>query len=164
MHRSSAILLVLPLLALAACRHRAPEAATPIPGGSTTAFVLEPQGGPDARPVHCRISFRPGQQLATIVADLPDGRSFGLSMPPGWIKPPADDELAPAWDRVFGQGYYGTHVIRQEGHVRLDMEGFQGGWLKLELCRPSRGDAQAEGIAVDQAGHVFKVEGLAWKG
>ncbi|BDU76860.1 hypothetical protein [Mesoterricola sediminis] len=163
MHSSAAVLLSTTLLTLAGCRHQAPTAASAT-AGSTTAFVLEPQGGPDTRPVHCRISFRHGQQLATIVADLPDGRSYGLSMPPGWIKAPADDELAPAWDRVFGQGYYGTHVIRQEGHVRLDMEGFQGGWLKLEICRPARGEAQAEGIAVDQAGRVFKVEGLAWKG
>jgi hypothetical protein len=109
-------------------------------------------------PLPGRINVHFGWQSATVVVTLPDGGAFQGEFD---VKAPAPDrEMAPAWDRVFGQGYFDAKVLGSPQHVRVALKGPEGREMKAEfhsLRRPEGGVSISEGVAVDAQGRVFKM-------
>src|SRR2546429_1110866 len=78
---------------------------------------------------------------------------------------PADSEMAPLWDSVYGSGFYVAHVLGTRLYARASLAGKTGGLLKGEFYRPEdHGDSEAvstagpgRGVAEDGKRKGYKV-------
>lgn len=83
---------------------------------------------------------------------------------------PADSDMAPLWDSVYGSGFYVAHVLGTRLYARATLAGKTGAGktgdsLKVEFYRPEdRGNDDAasmrgsvRGVAKDDKGNVYKV-------
>lgn len=79
--------------------------------------------------------------------------------------PPTDNEMAPLWDSIYGNGFYVAHVLGMRLYGRGSLTGNGGSTLKVEFYRPQEGDGSAgnsgagsvKGVAKDDQGNVYKV-------
>ena len=78
---------------------------------------------------------------------------------------PADSDMAPLWDSVYGSGFYVAHVLGTRLYARASLAGKTGDSLKVEFYRPEdHGNSDAvsirgsvRGVAKDDKGNVYKV-------
>ena len=79
--------------------------------------------------------------------------------------PPADSEMIPIWDSIYGNGFYVAHVLGTRLYGRGSLTGKGGDSLKVEFYRPEdKGNTDAvsvrgslKGVAKDEKGNVYKV-------
>jgi hypothetical protein len=74
-------------------------------------------------------------------------------------KSPGMDNLAGAWDAVYGSGYYDAHVLGTPLFVQTAITGSQGTVLTVEWFEQGYGtdDLVAKGVAKDSKGNVYKL-------
>src|SRR2546430_44551 len=78
---------------------------------------------------------------------------------------PADSDMAPLWDSVYGSGFYVAHVLGTRLYARASLAGKTGDSLKVEFYRPEGGGnseavpilGSVRGVAKDGKGNVYKV-------
>jgi hypothetical protein len=78
---------------------------------------------------------------------------------------PRDEEMAPLWDSIYGNGFYVAHVLGTRLYARASLKSKSGDSLKVEFYRPegnSKGDieplaASIKGVAKDDKGNVYKI-------
>ena len=120
--------------------------------------VITEEKGP-INPIPCKFKVHFGWQTASIVATLNTGEvcqgQFNLVSS---AAAPLDREMAPLWDKVFGQGFYNAQVLGSAGHLRLVLLGNRGTEIRLEFHKMA-GDKNGgmEGVAVDKAGQLYKM-------
>lgn len=76
-----------------------------------------------------------------------------------------DNEMAPAWDSLYGNGFYVAQVLGARLYARASLTGTSGSVMKVEFYRPEGnhdGDVNAirgsvKGVAKDDKGNVYKV-------
>ncbi len=67
------------------------------------------------------------------------------------------EPMGPAWDAVYGPGFYVAKVLGSHSRARAVLRGPAGTVLDVELYRELKGDTTPRGVARDQHGNVFKV-------
>jgi len=72
---------------------------------------------------------------------------------------PPQPNLAYAWDLVYGQGYFLTHLLGSQTVGQATATGSQGTVLQLEFQREKLGAPidNIFGVAIDNKGNVYKV-------
>lgn len=79
---------------------------------------------------------------------------------------PADSEMVPIWDSIYGNGFYVAHVLGTRLYGRGSLTGSKGDSLKVEFFRPENGanreDVNAlrssiKGVAKDDKGNIYKI-------
>jgi hypothetical protein len=92
-----------------------------------------------------------------ITVKLPDGEvcKGAWTFVPGSS---AASSLAPAWDVVYGSGFYVSNVLGSKLYARSALTGGRGTHLDLEIYKASNTERDPlVGVAEDQEGNVFKV-------
>jgi hypothetical protein len=109
-------------------------------------------------PIPCQFKVHFGWQTATIVATLNSGEACQGHVNLVGSATPPDRDMAPLWDRIFGQGFFNAQVLGSAGHSRVVLLGDRGTEIRLEFHRKA-GDQQGglEGVAIDKAGQIYKM-------
>lgn len=68
-------------------------------------------------------------------------------------------DLSSAWDAVYGQGFYTSHILGSKLHVQGVLTGTKGTVLSVELYRPDTSDGlnEVKGVARDNKGNLYKI-------
>lgn len=124
----------------------------------TAPFHLYPVKGPLAgqQPVPVILAKATGVTSGTISFLLPTGESCAgawAPVAPGQVV----NDLAPAWDSVFGEGNYVARVLGAKWHGRATIRGDQGTVVLIEFYRDTVQDSPLLGIAKDNNGNIYKV-------
>ena len=97
-------------------------------------------------------------------AVLSDGEAFkgswamvGPNGKGGTASTPATNSLSDAWDTVFGEGFYVSHVLGQREYGRSVSTGSNGTVLQVEIYNPGTGPAETKAVAQDSKGNIYKV-------
>ena len=118
-------------------------------------YPVEQPGRVSAIP--CRFKLHFGWQHATLSASLPDGETYAATVDTR-MPPPADQEMAQLWDRVFGAGYFTAKVLGSPKYFRADLKNPAGDSLKMEVHTiPGDNQGAVEGVAVASNGRLFEV-------
>jgi hypothetical protein len=92
-----------------------------------------------------------------ISVKLPDGETCTGT----WAFVPGSSpgsSLAPAWDAVYGSGFYVSNVLGSKLYARSALSGNRGTHLDLEIYKASNTERDPLiGVAEDREGNVFKV-------
>jgi len=92
-----------------------------------------------------------------ITVKLPDGEICKGS----WAFVPGSSPgsaLAPAWDVVYGSGFYVSNVLGSKLYAHSGLSGDRGTHLELEIYKASNTERDPLlGVAEDQDGNIFKV-------
>jgi hypothetical protein len=75
---------------------------------------------------------------------------------------PGEFSLATAWDVVYGQGFYTSHVLGTPLFLQTVLTGKMGTVLQVEMYRQDHGsDSSAaidiKGVAKDSKGNIYKI-------
>jgi len=92
-----------------------------------------------------------------ITVKLPDGE---VCRGPWAFVPGASpaSSLAPAWDAVYGSGFYVSNVLGSKLYAHSALTGDRGTHLDLEIYKASNTQSDPLlGVAQDQQGNIFKV-------
>lgn len=71
----------------------------------------------------------------------------------------ATPDLSSAWDAVYGQGFYTSHILGARLHVQSELTGNKGTILHVELYRPDtqEGINEIKGVGKDNNGNLYKL-------
>jgi hypothetical protein len=74
---------------------------------------------------------------------------------------PASNEIAGAWDAVYGTGFYVSHILGARLHLEARLSGDRGTVLNAEMYRTGE-NASSElgpirGVAKDNRGNIYKL-------
>ena len=75
---------------------------------------------------------------------------------------PASNGMPAAWDAVYGQGFYVSHVLGTRLHAQAQLAGDKGTVLNVEMYRSTEEHAanipaSIKGVALDNKENIYKV-------
>jgi hypothetical protein len=78
---------------------------------------------------------------------------------------PKDEEMAPIWDSIYGNGFYVAHVLGTRLYARASLKSKNGDSLNVEFYRSEESNkantaplaASIKGVAKDDKGNVYKI-------
>lgn len=128
---------------------------------------LYPVSGPATAESH-RALIKVGGTFnsGTFAADLQDERVFHSDYCKGRWKaatppmPPAANDMASVWDRVYGNGYYAAQILGAKRCARGSGTCKHGGVLEAEICQIENGQNRKTtkvGVARDNKNSIYKI-------
>lgn len=143
---------------------------TLLTGCSFSAKVqMYPVKGPlsTKKPLPVIVAKRTGLTSGTFSLVLPSGEkcqgSWSLVRPvktrvvAGHTESPTEHDLSPAWDSIYGTGFYVANVLGARQYGRAKLVGEQGSIVYLEMYCSEVVHSPVLGVAQDTQGNTFKV-------
>ncbi len=94
--------------------------------------------------------------FSSVSVKLPDGETFEGPIPRVSASEPGTDDLASAWDYVYGPGYYVAAVLGAPSRNKAALKGSRSSTLFIDVIQVAP-HAPGQGVAKDTNGNIFKV-------
>jgi len=104
-----------------------------------------------------------GPMTGVLSFSLPDGETFKgrwsreayINSDPATLAQQRATDIQPAWDSVYGEGYYIANVLGSLIHARAVLKGSKGTTIQIEFN--SAQPWPTRGVAVDDKDNIYKL-------